>query len=421
MDLILLAPAADAEAAVLEAIPRVPGGTFTSATLKSALHVRERLRLNGGGTILIDLGSKAPFLKRSDDLLSKIFGGTSARTAKGTRVVLVAGGEDASALADLARALDEQKLPWEVLPRPIVRDAVIELLSNMVEQATPAAVAQQAVLPDHGMESVPISAIEALRRGEFPLGAVPPVVAEVRRLVSDRVSSTQALADAVSRDPGLTAAVMRRSCSVAYGPGQRPRTVRQAISRTGALEVVRIAEGMLARSCYSSRLGRVGEVMTQAWRHTLARSVMMRFSQRFETSDAQERQYLLGLLADVGEGFLAKLILERGAELGEAERQVIADNHAAVGAALLESWNMNAECIDFARRHHLDVGSNPASLRLLCAASAAVGLGYPCPFAPVTARSLEEVGRVLGLHDQRDRDALKREIQAELAESEALL
>ena len=210
---------------------------------------------------------------------------------------------------------------------------------------------------------MPISP-EELVEGVTDLVSLPEVCFEVNAMTESTEYSASDIADVVSRDPALTAQVLRIANSAYYGFPAKVETVSRAVTVIGNRE---LRDLVLATSFVDSFAGMRHHIegFQEFWRHSfqvgiVARSLVSRSRHRVLHS---ERLFVAGLLHDIGRLVmmikipeLVKVMRHRAAEAGipmaQAEREVFDMDHAQVGAALLKAWDLPESLQAVAAHHH---------------------------------------------------------------------
>jgi len=76
-------------------------------------------------------------------------------------------------------------------------------------------------------------AIERLQRNEDQLPSLPTITLEIRKATSNLNISHQQLASIISKDPSLTAILMKHASSDFYRTTDKPKNLQQVIARLG--------------------------------------------------------------------------------------------------------------------------------------------------------------------------------------------
>jgi len=194
---------------------------------------------------------------------------------------------------------------------------------------------------------------EDLLNGSIKLTSLPEVCVRVNEMVDDPHSSAADIGEVISRDPALTAQLLRIANSSFFNFPSKIATVSRAITIIGERELRYLVLAMSAiRSFSDVPLDTIN--MATFWRHSVYTGVMARLLAKRCRVLHSERLFVTGLLHEVGllllltgeaerEANAMSVSGERGIALSVAEEQEFGFNHADVGRALLTSWNLPPE------------------------------------------------------------------------------
>lgn len=181
---------------------------------------------------------------------------------------------------------------------------------------------------------------------------------------SDR-ASMDTLAELVMRDPALSARVLTVANSAAFRRGGELRSIKQSLISLGTRMVRTIASCLVVQNVFSVLPGAKAQDLAGFWRHSLFVAELARAAaQELGRGDAEcEEAYLAGLLHDVGQlvllGGLGKAygtLLSRSDsedDLVDNERPALATDHSAVGAWLVDQWQLPSLMADAILFHHM--------------------------------------------------------------------
>jgi HD-like signal output (HDOD) protein len=188
------------------------------------------------------------------------------------------------------------------------------------------------------------------------------------------------LTSAASQDPAISAAVLRVANSASNGAVSREvRTVREAVSRLGVVEVGRVAGAVSARALFSSKAKaeqamfarRRSDLHLQAVT-TAAGAAHLAMERPYGRSDLA---YLGGILHDVGKsvalGSLSALVVAGRAprELPPAVLAAVLEQvHTEIGTEALRHWSLPGYLVTLCATHHdreLGSGSDFAEVHLV--------------------------------------------------------
>jgi len=199
------------------------------------------------------------------------------------------------------------------------------------------------------------------------LPTLPEIALRVQQLIYSAESDAGGLARLVEQDPALSAKVLQMANSGFYGSANRISSVSTAITRLGFNEIGHLVIAATVVKALSRNSSRCLDYR-QFWRHAITAAHMADIAAQISgvrngTVD-RHALYLSGLLHDIGillydqffsEEFQEILDYAAAHEMSylEAERAVAPkDNHAALGAALLEIWKMTPAVTNGVRFHH---------------------------------------------------------------------
>jgi diguanylate cyclase (GGDEF)-like protein len=185
----------------------------------------------------------------------------------------------------------------------------------------------------------------------------PPAIAmRILDLSQDPDVDFGKVVDVVSMDPALTAKILRIANSPIYATRRKTENLRQAIMLLGLNGTLTMALSFsLAASMHNN--ASQGFDYNLFWRRSLAAATCSRRLSVAAGIGAGEEMFLAGLLQDIGMLALDKLQPEFYKSLGvdqsdhnmvqELEREKLGADHAAIGAWLLQKWNL-PETLQFA-------------------------------------------------------------------------
>ena len=193
------------------------------------------------------------------------------------------------------------------------------------------------------------------------LVSMPAIAMRIYDMVDDPHHSAQDIGKVISRDPALTARLLRIANSPFYGLPSEIETVSRAITILGTKQ---IRDLILATSVIKTFTGITNKLVTMEnfWYHSMACGIAARHLAMKTRPERAESIFIAGLLHDIGQLILfncmpeetgqALMLVEEGAELQDAERRIIGFDHARVGGELIASWNLPdslRECVEY---HH---------------------------------------------------------------------
>ncbi len=190
------------------------------------------------------------------------------------------------------------------------------------------------------------------------LPAISSVVTKVLRMVQDPDVNINALAEEISRDPAITASVIRISNSAYYRASKPIRTVPEALMTLGTKTVKEIilltaAKGILAKDLPGYQLQ-----ADQLWLQSLMiAELSTRIAAHKKLNLPRDLAFTAGLLCNVGKLVLSQFFqqilfkikneIEQSHEpFTEIEKKYLGYTHMEIGRKLLENWGFPDELLD---------------------------------------------------------------------------
>lgn len=206
------------------------------------------------------------------------------------------------------------------------------------------------------------------------LPSPPLVVTKVIHILKDPDFNVRELSRVISDDPALASRTLSLSRSPRYALRFQPRTVHQAILVLG----YHMLRNIVVTAAAQSFLTRTNKISQRLWTHSLAAALAAQLLARRIGFDDPEQAFLAGLLHDLGEMILCdsdprdfEWIVEEAQQLGESltkkEVEHFHFDHATVGMALLEFWNIDGQVAEAVLHHHEVDSDDVASLAAILA------------------------------------------------------
>ena len=195
------------------------------------------------------------------------------------------------------------------------------------------------------------------------LPSLPTIALEVIDLVRRQDVNFKQIAHTIQHDPALSTKILKTVNSSFYGQALTISTISHALVVLGLNSVKTLALGFSLVSNLK-RDGDSGFDHMAFWRRSLYTAAAARHFAAQANLVQQEETLLGGLIQDLGMLAMhetlgveyAMVLLEAGprhADLAAVERTKLECDHAEVGAALAESWNL-PPLLTAAIRHHAD-------------------------------------------------------------------
>ena len=211
---------------------------------------------------------------------------------------------------------------------------------------------------------------EALLKGWVELSSLPFIYIKINNAINDRRSSLKDISDIISGDPSLTTRLLRLVNSAFYGFPSKIDTVSRALLAVGTNQLRDLA---LATSVLRLFKGIPEDLvsMESLWRHSVACGLAAKILATARRREANvERFFTAGIIHDIGRLVIYKMMPDAAQEmilrcrvsnepLYLVEKEVIGFDHADLGRALAQLWNLPASLEEMIACHH-----SPSEARL---------------------------------------------------------
>lgn len=246
------------------------------------------------------------------------------------------------------------------------------------------------------MNNIPGPIARAIESLHLP--AMPQILLRFLDEAGSDQASMDTLAELVMRDPALSARVLTVANSAAFRRGGELRSIKQSLIALGTRMVRTIASCLVVQNVFSGLPGAKAQDLAGFWRHSLFVAELARATaQERSMGDAEcEEAYLAGLLHDVGQlvllGGLGKAygtLLSRSAsedDLVDNERPALATDHSAVGAWLVDQWQLPSLMADAILFHHMA----PQEVVVADPLSRILWVAHRGSLAPASAEGVED-------------------------------
>lgn len=204
------------------------------------------------------------------------------------------------------------------------------------------------------------------------LPVLDPRIAELHAMLSRDDTNMTEVAAAISRDPALCTAVLRRAGAANFG-GSQSAGLHEACIRLGMREILRVALRMLYENQFAVAAEPFGEMMAASWENAVATSRVAAEIARLLGRRDGDRFLVLGLLHNLGE--LACLSILAGTPDGPSLTREhigaeVARHHERVGEVLSKGWRLPPDVARVVSAHHRpgqDVDANIILAAWTCA------------------------------------------------------
>jgi putative nucleotidyltransferase with HDIG domain len=242
---------------------------------------------------------------------------------------------------------------------------------------------------------------------QYKLPPLPVVASKVLTMIEDPDLNIREICRVLSDDPALAARVMAISRSAHYAQRNLPKNLQAAIQVVGLHSLRYILIAAATQGLFTGN----SPISAKLWSHSLAVALAARIlAQRVDFSDP-DQAFLTGLLHDVGEmilchgdpvGFelMLKEVERNKLRLVEKEKQTYAFDHAFIGLALFDSWNIDSEIGQAVFSHHEEGGEHAGELAAILRLSDYISFSADLGFYGDPPVPAEDTLRTFGCGDE---------------------
>lgn len=189
-----------------------------------------------------------------------------------------------------------------------------------------------------------------------------PVALKLQKMLSDYDFTVDEVAQVANEDMSLASQMLKIANSPMYMGRSKVATIKEAVIRLGAQQVINLVIAASQASAHSSTNPALDHYMKQLWLHSHACALGAKWlAHSCGMRGVADETYLAALLHDVGKLYLLKSI-ERLVTAGvinsmfddELIMEIFAAMHVEQGYRLMQHWNFPAMYCDVIRDHHLE-------------------------------------------------------------------
>lgn len=192
--------------------------------------------------------------------------------------------------------------------------------------------------------------LDDLVRHDVELSSFPDIYFKIHRAINSPHSTAEYLAGIISKDPSLSAKLLRIVNSPFYGLKSRVDSITRAVALVGVNELSTLALGISAINAFKDIPDELVD-MRSFWTHSVAVGVLAKHLGNNFPEISGERLFVAGLLHDIGRLVMFRRLPAISMEtiiyaqsnllpLVEAERDLLGFDHARVGIALAKAWKL---------------------------------------------------------------------------------
>jgi len=211
--------------------------------------------------------------------------------------------------------------------------------------------------------------VKALATGRAGLPLLPEAAAEALRLAEDPRTNMSNIAHLVDRDPPLAARFVALAGSAVYSRGARIVSTQAALVRIGLAS----SRDLLLQVVYersNAELPYYQSAVERSFARSLRAAIAAKLVAR-EHGRAYEYAYLCGLLHDIGEARIYRILAKMPVPPSEdVAAQLAGRHHQRAGADIARAWRLPPDIVDACALHHARLDNLPTSVRIVRAAEA---------------------------------------------------
>jgi len=214
------------------------------------------------------------------------------------------------------------------------------------------------------LHQIPGAVLDAIESIQLP--SMPQILLRFLSAANDDQLSMAELAKVVEQDPALSARILTVANSPALRCGVEIKSLDQGLVVLGTRLMRTLAACLAVQSVFARSGGNLRYDLTGFWGHTLrVAELAYAIASRVNYPDAAEA-YLAGLLHDIGQLLLLGgmgdsygILLDRSTDettLQDNEDSLLGTDHSAVGAWLIDQWDLSSFMADAVLFHHKPAG-----------------------------------------------------------------
>ncbi len=199
--------------------------------------------------------------------------------------------------------------------------------------------------------------VRRLHERQFKLPTLPDVAMNVKTIAQDPDSSAGDLAEAISRDPAISAHLIQVANSPLYRGHYHMENLNTIIARLGMRVVSNLVVSLAMRQIFHSRSKVLTRHLHELWEFsTQVASLSHMLGRKTRGLDA-EQAMLGGLIHNIGALPIVSVAGDFPEMAGDPELldSVVSELHAPIGEEILTAWNFPDELITVVRE-----AENPA-------------------------------------------------------------
>lgn len=214
-----------------------------------------------------------------------------------------------------------------------------------------------------GLKPLTAREIEARLKQCPPLPSLSSINEALQDLVQAEQRFSAQISEIISRDPSLTARLLRLVNSVYYGLSTPVNNIEEAVFYLGVGQIRQLALVTPVIEDFHRLTEACPFPWREFWQHCIGTAILTREVMSAVEMPADESDYVAGLVHDVGKivmawafpnhfGEIHRRAMAGGGNLRALEERVLGMNHSDLGAAYLQHHHLPNLLVTVARCHH---------------------------------------------------------------------
>ncbi len=194
------------------------------------------------------------------------------------------------------------------------------------------------------------------------LPILPDIAMEIMSFIEDEKISMRRLAKIISKDPSLSAGVLKIANSAFYGLREKVGSLERSLMLLGLREIKNIIFMMSVFKLFPKD-GELSFDKEDYLKHSVLTAQVSKMFSRSLKIHFKSSPFLCGLLHDIGKIFLdqnfhieylkvLKEVKKENIHMFEAEKNILGIDHAEVGFLLSKAWNFPEDLREAIHYHH---------------------------------------------------------------------
>lgn len=213
------------------------------------------------------------------------------------------------------------------------------------------------------------STLDKLMSKVGKLPTMPHVASKILEMVGDPETSARKLQLVIDSDQVLAMRILKVANSALYSLPRKVKTLKEAIVMLGFNHIRSLVLAEAIQNLFKGK-GKKGDLLeSMLWEHSVGAAMGAKTVARSLYPGLGEEAFVTTLVHDIGKLILLQADAPKYQSIiqqvysdyrpfSELEMEAFGVDHAEVGAALAERWNLHEQAVDAIRLHHDDEGGD---------------------------------------------------------------